>query len=155
MMCTMLEQTLQTWEERQSGSLTNPPVPLQLLLSLQQPSAHTILPGTQLPTTLSRQAHLGQLHLSYTPRCSLNLPSLTSWPSSGPHRIQFCTASGHLAFSFHQSGVSGKEPCLPVQETQETLVWSLGGEDPLGKGMTTHSSILAWRISWTEEPGQL
>ena len=32
---------------------------------------------------------------------------------------------------------------------------SLGGEDPLEKGMATHSSILAWRISWTEEPGEL
>ena len=32
-------------------------------------------------------------------------------------------------------------------------VWSLGGEDPLEKGMATHSSILAWRISWTGEPG--
>ena len=31
----------------------------------------------------------------------------------------------------------------------------LGQEDPLGKGMTTHSSILAWRIPWTEEPGGL
>jgi len=36
---------------------------------------------------------------------------------------------------------------------QETLVQPLGGEDPLEKGMTTHSSILAWRISWTEKPG--
>ena len=31
----------------------------------------------------------------------------------------------------------------------------LGQEDPLGKGMVTHSSILAWRIPWTEEPGGL
>ena len=38
---------------------------------------------------------------------------------------------------------------------QETGVWSLGGEDPLEKEMATHSSILAWRISWTEEPGGL
>ena len=36
---------------------------------------------------------------------------------------------------------------------QETLVQSLGQEDPLEKGMATHSSILAWRIPWTEEPG--
>ena len=35
----------------------------------------------------------------------------------------------------------------------ETQVQSLGQEDPLEKGMTTHSSILAWRIPWTEEPG--
>ena len=38
---------------------------------------------------------------------------------------------------------------------QETCVQSLGWEDPLEKEMATHSSILAWRISWTEEPGRL
>ena len=38
---------------------------------------------------------------------------------------------------------------------QETQVKSLGWEDPLEKGMATHSSILAWRILWTEEPGSL
>ena len=38
---------------------------------------------------------------------------------------------------------------------QETWVRSLGQEDPLEKGMATHSSILAWRIPWTEEPGGL
>ena len=38
---------------------------------------------------------------------------------------------------------------------QETWVQSLGGEDPLEKGMATHSSILAWRILWIEEPGGL
>ena len=37
----------------------------------------------------------------------------------------------------------------------ETWVRFLGWEDPLEKGMATHSSILAWRISWTEEPGRL
>ena len=39
--------------------------------------------------------------------------------------------------------------------TQETWVRSLGREDTLEKGMATYSSILAWRISWTEEPGEL
>ena len=38
---------------------------------------------------------------------------------------------------------------------QETRVWSLGREDPLEKGMAIHSSILAWRIPWTEELGRL
>ena len=38
---------------------------------------------------------------------------------------------------------------------QETRIQSLGGEDPLEKGMATHSSIIAWRIPWTEEPGGL
>ena len=38
---------------------------------------------------------------------------------------------------------------------QETQVQSLGLEDPLEKEMATHSSILAWEIPWTEEPGRL
>ena len=38
---------------------------------------------------------------------------------------------------------------------QETLVQTLGWEDPLEQGMASHSSILAWRIPWTEEPGGL
>ena len=38
---------------------------------------------------------------------------------------------------------------------QETQVGSLGWEDPLEEGMVSHSSILAWRIAWTEEPGGL
>ena len=42
-----------------------------------------------------------------------------------------------------------------VQETQETQVCSLGGEAPLEEEMATHSSILAWRVPRTEEPGGL
>ena len=42
-----------------------------------------------------------------------------------------------------------------IQETQETRVQSVGQEDPLEEEMATHSSILAWRISWTEQPGRL
>ena len=38
---------------------------------------------------------------------------------------------------------------------QEMQVQSLGQEDPLGKEMTTHSSILAWKIPWAEEPGEV
>ena len=42
-----------------------------------------------------------------------------------------------------------------LPETQETQVQSLDQEDPLEKEMATHSSIPAWKISWTEEPGGL
>ena len=58
--------------------------------------------------------------------------------------------------------------CLPVNRAslvaqtvknlpavRMTWIRSLGWEDPLEKGMATHSSILAWRIPWTEEPGRL
>ena len=42
-----------------------------------------------------------------------------------------------------------------MQETQEMWVQSLGWEDPLEKGMATHSSVLAWEIPWTDEPDGL
>ena len=42
-----------------------------------------------------------------------------------------------------------------MQEMQETQVQSLDQKDPLKKGMATHSTILAWRSPWTEEPGGL
>ena len=51
-------------------------------------------------------------------------------------------------------GTSGKEPTYQGQR-QETQVRPLGQEDPLEEGVATHSSILAWRIPWTEEPGGL
>ena len=44
---------------------------------------------------------------------------------------------------------------LPMQEPQETWVRFLGREDPLKEEVAPHSSILAWRIPWTEEPGGL
>ena len=44
-------------------------------------------------------------------------------------------------------------PAMP--EIQETRIWSLGQKGPLEEGMATYSSILAWRIPWTEKPGGL
>ena len=64
---------------------------------------------------------------------NLSLPWLPH-PLSGNHNIQMVKNS-------------------PIM--QETQFPSLGWEDPLEKGMATHSSILAWRIPWTEEPGRL
>ena len=64
-------------------------------------------------------------------------------------RIQF-----HLGgFPGGSDGKKRKKKNLPTM--QETWVWSLGRVDPLETGMATHSSILAWRIPWTEEPGGL
>ena len=54
---------------------------------------------------------------------------------------------------FRASLVTQTDKCLPAM--QETQVRSLGWEDPLEKGMATHSRILAWGIPWTEEPGGL
>ena len=52
-------------------------------------------------------------------------------------------------------GTVVKRVCLPMQGMQEMQVRSLGQEDPLKEEMTTHSSILAWNIPWTEESGGL
>ena len=64
-------------------------------------------------------------------------------------------------YAFLESGLSRGQPSLVTQTVknlpamQETQVPSLGWEDPLEKGMATHSSIFAWKIPWTEEPGGL
>ena len=42
-----------------------------------------------------------------------------------------------------------------MKETQEMRVWSLGQEDPLEEELATHSSIVAWKTPWTEEPGRI
>ena len=49
----------------------------------------------------------------------------------------------------------GKESACQCRREQETWVWFLGWKDPLEEEMATHSSILAWEILWTEEPGGL
>ena len=51
--------------------------------------------------------------------------------------------------------LGGKRICLLTQETQEMWLQSLGSEDPLEEEMATHSSILARKILWVEEPGRL
>ena len=58
---------------------------------------------------------------------------------------------GYSFLYFKRSSLTVKN--LPAM--QETKVQSLGWEDPLEKETAAHSSILAWRISWTEEPGRL
>ena len=50
-------------------------------------------------------------------------------------------------------GASGKEPTCRCRKHNEMRVQFLSQEDPLEEGMATHSSALAWRIPWTEEPG--
>ena len=52
-------------------------------------------------------------------------------------------------------GLSGGSVEKNLPAVQEMWVQSLGWEDPLEKEMATHSSILAWRVAWTEEPGGL
>ena len=64
----------------------------------------------------------------------------------------FCYYHAETILGF--PGSVGKEPPA-MQEMQEIWVRFLGREDPLEEDIATHSSILAWRIPWTEEPGRL
>ena len=75
-----------------------------------------------------------------------NLPEL-DWPESHPASTKRQLCSLNLPY------VAQRVKNLSAM--WETWVQSLGWEDPLEKGMATHSSILAWRIPWTEEPGGL
>ena len=78
---------------------------------------------------------------------------LTSWISLQSKELS--TVFPNTTIQKHQflSLVAQSVKNLPA--VQETWVWSLGWEDVLEKEMATHSSILAWKISWTEEPGGL
>ena len=71
---------------------------------------------------------------------------VSQWAAAFP--ISFPTRLGGRA------GLVGKNPPA-MQNMQEMRVLSLGQEDPLERIMATYSSILAWRIPWTEEPGGL
>ena len=64
-----------------------------------------------------------------------------------------CGFLGFGSLSVYASLVAQTVKNLPA--SQETRVRSLGREDPLEKEMATHSSILAWKIPWSEEPGRL
>ena len=55
----------------------------------------------------------------------------------------------------YNGSFSGGSMVNNLQAMREMQVWSMGGEDPLEEEMATHSSILTWKISWTEEPGGL
>ena len=68
--------------------------------------------------------------------------------------LLFCYLARHMPVRAPRVAHS-KRTHLPMQEMQEMWVRFLGWEDPLEEEMETHSSILAWKIPWTEEPGEL
>ena len=73
------------------------------------------------------------------------IPQVHTWWAES-----LCSLEKHTPLGF-PGGSIVKNPSA----VQETWVLSLGQEDPQEKDMATHSSILAWRIPWTEEPGGL
>ena len=81
------------------------------------------------------------------------------WEVCCPSNYYLSTKNHILYFVFdfciHQGASLVAQGLKRLPTMWVTWVWSLGWEDPLGKEMATHSSILAWRIPWTEEPGGL
>ena len=80
----------------------------------------------------------------------LTLSILSCQGDWGPH-----TPSYQLVNFFHLVRVLVAQTVKNPPAIWETWVQSMGQEDPLKNGMATHSSILAWRIPWTEEPGRI
>ena len=95
----------------------------------------------------------GVLGWKSTPRTCPPGVLLDSRPTTCPEASRADWSSLEKLSDF-PSGSTIKNPPV-IQETLEMLVRSLGREDPLEEGMTTHSIILAWRLLWTEEPGGL
>ena len=89
----------------------------------------------------------------------MSISSTMCWNSHKMSLISYLKLRPHLEFGIRcqlllrASLVAQRLKLLPAM--WETWVWSLGREDPLEKEMATHSSTLAWRIPWTEEPGRL
>ena len=96
------------------------------------------------------------LCVSTSVTCSLCISYSKTWKAHVSvldlHEIQIFASPIDL-INAHMAVAVKNTP--PVQETQETLAWPLGWEDPLGKGMATHFSVVAWRVPWTEEPSGL
>ena len=86
-----------------------------------------------------------------------NLVPIFTWDSSCVSLLIFFY--GHQLYWIkvppYSSGFPGHQMVKNLPTMQKTQVRSLARKYPLGEKMTTHSSILVWRISWTEEPGRL
>ena len=105
-------------------------------------------------STWTKNLQMYKLGFEEAEEPEIKLPTFAgSWRKQGNFR-KTSTSLGFIGLLLHWASlVAQKVKHLPA--VWETWVWSLGREDPLEKEMATHSSILAWRIPWTEEPGRL
>ena len=83
----------------------------------------------------------------------LHIRNICSMPGLGLAQCCKLVIYTWMGFPGHSVGKECTQPAM--LEIQETWVQSLAQEEPLEEGIATHSSILAWRLSWTEEPGEL
>ena len=105
---------------------------------------------------LSRLQRIHFLCLPASGGCWL-LAFLDPWPLDSGLWLCSHIASSYFVYGGSPGGASGEDVTCQCrrQREREMRHWSLGWEDPLVKGLATHSSILARRIPWTEEPGGL
>ena len=97
----------------------------------------------QLPASLGQEMWLKHSHR----------PFLLKGRQEGPAWL--CAQQEEVDFWVNCSTSLVAQMVKSLPTMQETLVWSLGWEEPLEEEMATHSSILAWKILWMEEPGRL
>ena len=129
----------------------------KLCLTLSQPHGLYLARQSPLSMGFSRQEYWSGLlfpslrDLPY-PRIEPRSPALqaNALTSEPPGNIYICICFYTVIWA---SLVAQLVKHLPAM--QETPVWFLGWEDPLEKEMATHSSILAWKTPWMEEPGRL
>ena len=98
----------------------------------------------------------------FTERAVETVPKRQHWKYSQESIHTQSLDGAHTQFSFgvletglKPTGVESFRIGLPMKETQKMQFQSLGWEDPLEEEMATHYNILAWQISWTEEPSRL
>ena len=110
------------------------------------------IPFSSGPCFAKEESEKASLKLSIKIAKIMASSSNTSWQIEG-EKLEAVTDFLLLGSKVTGSLVAQMVKNLPAM--QETRVRSLGQEDPLEKGMAAHSSILSWRIPWTEEPGRL
>ena len=134
--------------ERSSATSRNTSLRLALVSVRQQPSTggETLLSGVRQTLDLM---HIQAWPLPITFCGKLLNSSMPPFPSK-TKMIPFSTCKWWEVK--HGKGFPGGSD---GKDSACTWVWSLGWEDPLEEGMATHSSILAWRITWAEKPGRL
>ena len=101
----------------------------------------------------TKHLKLGHIHTYSKILCLIYLIHWNLW-----YILEIHVSSGYTNACFKEH--KNSHPLNFINNSEQyiklkTWVWSLGQEDSLEKGMATHSSVLAWRIPWTEEPGGL
>ena len=81
-------------------------------------------------------------------------PSVPTWTSFQPSPLGFLWSLHHKDYEATRTSLVA-QTVKRLSTMRETRAWSLGREDPLEKEMAIHSSTIAWKIPWTEEPGKL